>query len=639
MNFIRIQLRRTVLLGICVFFAGCGMQPPKAPEGAPAVPVPETRGTPQPPEAEGAAEPAYSFEVLPPEGLWEPDEAQVVHTVYVDGSYSAARSGAPGSAENPFGAIQPAVEAAPAQGGSSEGVRIRIAAGTYRETVDISGWDRDAPLILEGAGSGEGEVILSGSDRFTKWTAVPNTDRIFRHDWPHRFGPQPNPWPGLMPMKEGESFRRELFFVNGRPYRQVYAPSSLTGGTYLIDEERGAVYFKPDADFPAPDPVIEISVRPQAKYGAHSKLIRVINSRNIAIRNLTVQHAATVPFNSGALQVLGTENLLIEDVVSQWNNGSGIALASHRGQAPERVTLRRVKANHNGTLGLEGGMHHGLIEDSETSFNNWRGGALGATGWAPCGFKLSGLHRVHLKNHTANFNHASGGWFDDHIEHVLVENFTAVNNFRSGMSLEAVDGPMVVRDSLFMGNSTGLNLFDSVGISMENNRVLNNQLRGIRIAGSEPLPEEELEAVTPDWRRWRLSKRRSPQHLRIVGSVIGSTESDVKDVLIEFGMRDHAFERADGSLPLEATLATLELGGNVYGLPREPQESFRNARNEPISLAEWQELVSGDGDAEWDAGAVQRELDAAVAETGLRPDGFGKRDRTRGTEQVDELEL
>lgn len=311
MKHTQILFSRILPVSLCLFIAGCGIQSSRPPDEPQAIPTPEV---PEPSRSAPDAsepEPTFSFEVLPPEGLWAPKESEIAHVLHVNAGHPGQGSGTLGSVENPFKDIQSAVEAALRTGGPSEGVRILIAPGMYRETVDVDGWQREAPLILEGDRSADDAVILSGSDRFTEWTLVPNTDRVFKHDWPHRFGPQPNPWPGLMPMKEGESFRRELLFVNGRPYRQVYAPEALSEGCYLIDEGRGAVYFKPDADFPTPDPVIELSVRPQPKYGAHSKLIRVVNSRNIAIRNLTLQHAATVPFNSGALQVLGTENLLI----------------------------------------------------------------------------------------------------------------------------------------------------------------------------------------------------------------------------------------------------------------------------------------------------------------------------------------
>ena len=626
---------RALALLLITCWTGCAVQPPAPTESAPTPPTPTEHPAPVQPETE----PVPDFAVSPPENLWEPDETRVTHTLHVNQAHDRAAANTSGTPDAPFDTVQAAVEFALGPDAPDGGLRILIAPGVYRETVDINGWRKEYPLLLEGNPDPDHPVILSGSDVLTEWSAVPGTDRIFQHHWPHRFGPQPNPWPGLMPMKDGAGFRRELFFVNGRPYRQVYTHQALDEGTYLVDEERQKIYFKPDTDFPNESPLIEASVRPVPKYGAHSKLIRVIDSQNIVLRNLVVQHAATVPFNSGALQVLGVENLLIEDCVVQWNNGSGLALVSHKGRPPRHVTLRRIQANHNGTMGMEGGMHDGWIVDSETNHNNWRGAALGATGWAPCGFKLSGLLRVRVENHTANYNHASGGWFDDHIRHVEILNFVAVNNYRSGLSLEAVDGPLRVEHSLFMGNSTGINLFDSVNISMENNRILNNQQRAIRIAGSTPLPAEELATITPDWRRMRLSSRRSPSDIRILNSVIGHTGPDSSGALIEFGMRDHAFLLEDGTRPLDQTLATLTVRGNAYAVPQGPSRSFRDAMNEPISLEEWRGLLGEDRDERWDSEAVAAVLQEAIEELGIRPTGFGVEDKTSSTRAVDELEL
>lgn len=629
-----IRAHATALL-LITGWMGCSIQPPPPSEPTPAPAIPTEHPTPAQPEIE----PVPDFTVLPPEELWVPDETRITHTLHVNQAHDRAAKGNPGTLEAPFDTIQAAVEFALGPDAPDGGLRILIAPGVYRETVDINGWRKEYPLLVEGDPDSDRPVVLSGSDVLREWAAVPGTDRIFQHAWPHKFGPQPNPWPGLMPMEEGTSFRRELFFVNGRPYRQVYKHQALTEGTYLVDEEREKIYFKPDSEFPAESPLIEASVRPVPKYGAHSKLIRVVDSQNIALRHLVVQHAATVPFNSGAVQFLGTENLFVEDCVFQWNNGSGLALVRYQGRSPQHVTLRRIQANHNGTMGMEGGMHHGWIVDSETNHNNWRGAALGATGWAPCGFKLSGLHRVRMENHTANYNHASGGWFDDHIEHVEILNFVAINNYRSGLSLEAVDGPLRVENSLLMGNSTGINLFDSVNISMENNRVLNNRQRGIRIAGSTPLPAEELAEVTPDWRRMRLSSRRPPADIRILNSVIGHTEPDSSGALIEFGMREHAFLLEDGTRPLDQTLATLTVRGNTYAVPQGPSRSFRDAMNEPISLEEWQALLGQDLDVHWDPEAIAATLQQAIEEQGVRPTGFGVQDRMRSTQAVDELEL
>ncbi|MCC5847396.1 MAG: right-handed parallel beta-helix repeat-containing protein [Verrucomicrobia bacterium] len=571
---------------------------------------------------------------------WEFPEARIAHTLVVNATHPDAANENPGTEDRPLANIQAAVERAFRTGEASEGVRILIHPGVYRETVDIVNWNRDAPLLLEGAVGEGGEVILSGSDLFTDWAPSEENPEVFEHVWTFKFGPEPNPWPGLMPMKEGTSFRRELLFVEGAPMRQVYQREGLVEGSYLVDEDAERIYFHPPADIDPRTAKLEVSVRPERRFGAHSKLIRVQGSRNIGFRNLALQHAATLSFNSSAMQFLGTENLLVEDCEIRWNNGQGLALVHHQGQVLRNVVLRRVRANHNGTLGMTGGMTNGLIEDCETSHNNWRGAALGATGWAPCGFKFSGIHRVLIRKHVANDNHASGGWFDDHITHVTLENFTAVNNYRSGISIEAVDGPFLVRGAVLKGNSTGINMFDSVNVQIDSSVILNNTSRGIRIAGSVPLSEEALLEFSEGWRRERLSKRRSPRDITVVRSIIGHTDPDDGSHIYDFGMREHAFEGPDGTETLAVTFETLQLAGNTYALPdARGTQGFKDMRNRTISLEAWQALTEQDADARWDADAVALALQRAVEQTGLSPTGFGSRDQTHGTSNVDELEL
>jgi hypothetical protein len=605
-------------LGFYVFRMTPGTPPTEAP---PAEAAPAAQAEPEAPEVVVDVPKSPEMEIIQfvP---WEL-EGEVVHTLHVR----------PYGAEGAFRSIHEAVETAFQTGANDEGVRILIQPGTYRETVDIVEWDRAAPLVLEGVRPGE--VILSGSDVFSDWEPVPGSPGVFQHDWAFAFGPEDNPWPGLMPLKDGASFRRELFFVDGKPLEQVYRKTDLRPNTYLIYEEDGKVYWRPGNGVSPGAVTVEISVRPEPRFGAHSKLIRVAGSRNIVIRNLVAEHAATIPFNSGAMQFLGTQNLLVEDSESRWNNGVGFTLAHHRNQPPQNVTIRRFRANDNGTLGMEGAMHNGLVEDSETNRNNWRGKALGATGWAPCGFKFSGIHGVLIRNHTANGNHASGGWLDDHITHVTFENFTAKDNYRSGISLEAVDGPLLVRGATLIGNSTGANLFDSVNIHIDQSVIVNNTARGIRIAGSTPLSEAELLTFPEGWRRDRLSKRRSPRDITVTRSLIGSTESAPDAGLIEFGMREQAFVLPDGTETLAVTIGTLRLSENTYALPGGPdQPGFRDARNRFIPLSDWQNLTGQDLDAEWNPDAIAAAFQASGHEmpAAVLPSSTGQ-------SGADELEL
>ncbi|MCC5846038.1 MAG: right-handed parallel beta-helix repeat-containing protein [Verrucomicrobia bacterium] len=591
------------------------------------------------PPADTEAAPAVPHMEIIGFSPWEL-EGEVAHTLHVRPGTGESSAPGNGSEQNPFTRIQAAVEQAFQTGTAAEGVRILIQPGTYRETVDIVNWNRTAPLVLEGVNSEDAEVILSGSDLFTAWEPVPGSPGVFQHNWHLNFGVEPNPWPGLMPLKDGAGFRRELFFVDGKPLEQAFKKTDLREGTYLVDEEDEKVYWRPAAGVNPASARVEISVRPEPRFGAHSKMIRVIGSRNIVLRNLVAQHAATVPFNSGAMQFLGTQNLLVEDCEVRWNNGVGFTLGHHQNTPPRNVTIRRLLANDNGTMGMEGSMHNALVEDSETNRNNWRGKALGATGWAPCGFKFSGIHGVLIRNHTANGNHASGGWLDDHITHVTLENFTALNNYRSGISIEAADGPVRVRGATFIGNSTGVNLFDSVNVHIDQSLILNNQTRGIRIAGSTPLSEEELQAFKEDWRRARLRSRRSPRDITVTRSIIGSTDTAQGDFLIEFGMREQAYILPDGTETLAVTLETLRLAGNTYALPGGPdQPGFRDARNRPIPLAAWQKLTGQDLDADWNPNAVEQAFNRAAARFELQPTATPTPSTAAPSANVDELEL
>ena len=619
--------RHIMGIGCIAALSGCAV--PEAPEPQvpePPVPAPEPHVV-EPPAPEPAPAPRVMDEapVIRAFEPWELDESRVQYTLRVGHD----------AAQYDFTAIQPALEAATTLGEADEGVRIVIAPGVYRETLDLTDWRRSAPLIIEGA-PGQATVV-SGSDIFSDWTRHPAHPEIWQHDWPYTMGPEANPWPGLMPMKPGESFRREMLFVDKQPYRQVFAMDALEPGTYLVDEDQAKVFLYPQAG--SRRGKVEISVRPEPRFREHSKLLRVVNAKNIVLRQLVFEHAATPPFNAGAVQFLGGERIWIEDCVFRWNNGVGLAFMSFQHRLASNVVVRRVQANHNGTTGLGGGFHNGLIEDTETNHNNWRGAERGATGWAPCGFKLSGVDQVLLRRVTAAYNHASGGWFDDHITHVVIEDFRGINNYRSGLSLEAVDGPVLVTGAVLMGNSTGLNAFDSEHIYVQDSFIVNNARRGIRIAGSSPLSEEELLGFAEGWRRERLSKRRTPRHYHIANTIIAHLESDDAQ-LIGFGMREDAYRTPDGDYALQATLDTLQLKDNHYYLP-EPARSgaFSDLRGQPVSFERWQELTGQDRDVHWNRSLAEQRLEQYIPATGYKPTGFGVQEAVTGTDAVDELEL
>ena len=560
------------------------------------------------------------------------DESAIKATLHVAAD---ARPNGDGSQARPFASVQSAVLAAQRL---NQPVRVLIGPGVYRETIDVAGKaDVSEPLLVLEA-TQPGSAVVSGSDVFTAWTPLAGKPGQYVHAWPHRFGWEKNPWPGLMPL-DAPGLRRELLFIDGRPLRQVYREADLAPETYWVDEDTSRLVL---ALTPGSKPAgpIEVSVRPAKAQGAHSKLLRVFERDNVVVRGLVFRHAATPAFH-GALQVLASANLLVEDVRTEWNNGVGLLLNPHRDVHCTNVTVRRVHMDHNGFMGLSGGFHDGLVEDSSTDHNNWRGVAVGATGWAPCGWKLSHLERVVIRRHRTVGNHASGGWFDDVIHHVRLEDYVALNNLRSGISVEATEGPLVIERAFLAGNSTGLNLFDSRNTALLDSTVADNTESQVRIAGSLPMAPEALARVKPDWRRHRLSKRQTPTNIVLRDNTIAVTRPELwKARLITLGMRDHAFVNAEGAASLQPTIDTWRASGNRYAHPDGPGAArFGDAHNAAIDLASWQSLSGQDADSSFDKEAAASAAAARERAAGVSVKPYTRPEMPAPASAADALEL
>lgn len=560
---------------------------------------------PQPEPASAAALPA-DWDPLSP---WSIDTQAVRHTLFVAQS-DRADDGNPGTADRPLRTIQAAVNLARRHARAGEGTRILIGPGVYRETVDISGRADNAPLIIEARPTGR--AVISGSDLFTEWRQVGPGAGVWEHHWPHRFGWVDNPWPGLMPMTT-PGLRRELLFIDSRPMRQVFARENLEAGTYFVDEEGGRLLLQTPAGSDPRRRRVEVSVRPTAPTGPHSKLMRLNEVSNVIIRGLVFEHAASMPFSDPALMLRRVNNIIIEDCTMRWNNGEGL---SGEGR---NVIFRRVVAGDNGTLGMSGSWRNALIEQCQTNRNNWRGMLFGVTGWAPCGFKFAYVDGMILRDHQAIQNGASGGWFDDQNRNVLIERFNGLNNFRSGLSLEANTGPIVVRSSILMGNSVGLNGFDTINVSVEDTLIAANHSKQVRLAGSTPVDPAELQGL-PDWRKGRLSQRRPPEHWTFRRTIIGAGAEHQDSLLIEHWMRGGNRDDA-GRPPLDRLNRTLRLEQVTFAHPQPERALFPGPDGRPHPWDTWQRSLANPW-VRWSDAALRQALDIAQRRTQTAPTGF-----------------
>ena len=118
-------------------------------------------------------------------------ESAVRQTVYVDASKGADEGpDTRGTRGKPLRTLGAAVRVAENFLKTGQGVRIRLAPGTYREQVAIIASGRDgAPLVIEGAA--RGKVILSGSDDWSdpeRWQPVAGLPGVLGAPWPHDWG-------------------------------------------------------------------------------------------------------------------------------------------------------------------------------------------------------------------------------------------------------------------------------------------------------------------------------------------------------------------------------------------------------------------------------------------------------------------
>src|SRR5262249_53898615 len=140
--------------------------------------------------------------------------------------------------------------------------------------------------------------------------------------------------------------------------------------------------------------------------GQETPLAAIENKNNVVLRGLEVRHA-NPRFETAGLSVRGCRNVLIENCRTDWNGGVGLSFVGTR-----NLTIKNCVANHNGGKGMNGVTGNSLIEDCETSWNNWRGAQSGFLGWASAAIKVARVNNLVFRRHVAVGNETGGIWFD-----------------------------------------------------------------------------------------------------------------------------------------------------------------------------------------------------------------------------------
>ncbi len=432
------------------------------------------------------------------------DESKVVKIYYVDpAGADAADDDKHGTQDSPFLTIKRAVDAAMRDKEAGIGAKIIIAPGTYREAVvvgrPLSAPDTDAPLVIEAAE--RDQTIIDAADTAGWESATWKTDgHVLVHPWPSGKTTAPAPRGRGTAERETVAGRRaDLLFLNGSALRQVDAPPALVPGSFCIvpsadrkNPGAATVRVLPPAD--ADD--AEAGEARVFAVGVRAFAMGFTGVRNIVVRGLVFQHAAdpTESYLAGSafpegLAFFACSNVLVEDVLSQWNASTGLAIGG-ASSAPwtAGITLRRVRLIHNGRVGLDvKDLKNLLAEDCETSFNNFRGEWQGTFDpQEPAGVRVRGIHGSTWRRHRAVGNESRGLWWTGDCTDLLVEDAVLRDNLFSGLLIENCPGPSVVRGCFVSGNKTladskpeasqpaGVSVEASPDVTLENNVIAGN---------------------------------------------------------------------------------------------------------------------------------------------------------------------
>ena len=383
----------------------------------------------------------------------------------VDQSSPLASDQNSGTAEAPWQTI------AKANAMVQAGDTVTIKAGVYRESLlpKVSGMP-DHPITYQAARLADGTfaaVVISGADVFAGW----ERDGA---GWRYAGGTY-GVKDSFLTYSTDFTFRREQVMCDGAQLTQVSTREELAPGTFWVDAETRALAIRlPHDDDPAGH-VIEASMRYPLCGSPDGKLT------DLHIRGLIFRYSCNRA-QWGAMRI--DARWLVEDCTVEWSIGTGI------GAQGENWILRRVRALHNGQIGLGGSGVEGLIEDCEFSDNNWKGFSAG---WEAGGFKICNAWGVKVLNSVALRNRGPGMWFDIDNRACEVRQCRCQDNTASGIFIE-ISGDFLVTDNLCTGNGgrepgdwagAGISLGESRDCYVAFNTCVGNQY-GLSIRGQVP---------------------------------------------------------------------------------------------------------------------------------------------------------
>jgi hypothetical protein len=486
--------------------------------------------------------------------------------LYVDAQNGADTNSGVQSA--PFKTIQAAVNKANADNQIGIGTKVMIAAGVYREFVNIGNYkSTSATLTLQAAVAGT--AVIAGSNILTGWTQ--QTSTIYDTAWNYNLGycAIPSGWPtDFAPIVQ----RAEMVVVNGTPLTQVMAFNDLRPGTFYVSDTYSLMHVDPPAGTDMATAVVEAAVRRQT--------LSVAGRTNVVLRGLSFRHAANC-FNASSASVSASTNVLVDSVQSLWNNWGGLGVFSSN-----YVTVQNSIGSYNGGQGIMGDRDQNILFSSnESDYNNWRG-ALGAFyDWAMGGTKLFAMRTTTVQNQFAYNNQAEGLWFDTDNKDITISNSTLSGNLKAALQIERNEGPISMKNSVLCSSGQGINVLTSTNLTIQDNTFYNNSGTN-KDQGEIYIAGQSGGIVISDWQTGQS------YDLFTTGMVLtGNTFENASSGQLVFGTYLDASDWSQFA-------STLNSSSNTWYDPS-TTSSFKVVNGKVVGLAAWQSAVQTDYSSTW----------------------------------------
>lgn len=352
--------------------------------------------------------------------------------ICVDPFGEDTNAGTPGS---PLKTIRAAVRRAITNQDNGQSVKIRIAGGVYRESLNL-----DARLPVKGKAviiiepADKERVTLTGADEFkTDWLF--GAENIYRSLLPC----------GLEPLGDGDvTMGRAVIYVNDTPYWLVSERAKLRPYHAYIEPVTQHLYLHPPAGF-----------TPRQMAEARIEIVRRTFLLRIARPNVMVRGMRFIRSSLLGGIVSGTD-ILLEDSDFVQNASTGLLV-----EDSEAVTLRGLRISRNASAGLFVRRTRNLAARNLEVTENDDGNPEAER----AGIILTRVRDATFAKSRILHNRAHGLRIEDETGGITLSECRITNNLRSGITGELA-GPLTITGTRISHNTRGLEVIGgSVALS------------------------------------------------------------------------------------------------------------------------------------------------------------------------------